>query len=499
MNEELDDELRKRISEVFDHYEEDTTAADEGWLMLREKFPPQKERRIIGVWVWRGAAAAVLLLLCMFGLWLSKRQANENQLAVKPVKPSNQLPAVNNKLPQLPDDSVTQKPVPSPTETFAGNQPQSLDADVPGQKSLYANKKRLDVRWPGSVAEIADDRTYAKLNNPSLPPLAADISTPGSATNQSVNNGLAGNKVPATVNGQQAAGKEPSDFEALEKVKQVLAATIQKDSSAQSIFKKPGMNDLFAREAQERANKPKDDKKTDAEKRIIYSVYAATYVNYAKGSSTQANIGAGFTSDIRLVGNLKLSTGLAIAQNKLDYNAEPTQPGLRTAAIQASRLNADVSTMNAVLPNKISEFAPRNGVSSVSVKGYNVSLTGLDVPINLKYEFNPKKTDSYISAGLSSSTFINETYRYQYDNSLQNAFGLSSEAIPDASSSTSFSRFDFARTLNVAVGVGMPLGKSNRLVIEPFVKYPLSGLGSQDIRFGAGGVNLKLRFQKSNK
>ncbi|XHR95866.1 hypothetical protein ACFJIV_03980 [Mucilaginibacter sp. UC70_90] len=50
------------------------------------------------------------------------------------------------------------------------------------------------------------------------------------------------------------------------------------------------------------------------ERRVKFSVYAATFFNYAKGSQNQVNAGAGFTSDIKLSKNLKLSTGLALAQ-----------------------------------------------------------------------------------------------------------------------------------------------------------------------------------------
>jgi hypothetical protein len=53
--------------------------------------------------------------------------------------------------------------------------------------------------------------------------------------------------------------------------------------------------------------------------------------------------------------------------------------------------------------------------------------------------------------------------------------------------------------LNVSFGMGYPLGKSNRLIIEPFLKYPLDGLGAQQIRFGAGGLNLKINFKGTKK
>lgn len=194
------------------------------------------------------------------------------------------------------------------------------------------------------------------------------------------------------------------------------------------------------------------------------------------------NLGAGFTSDFRITNNLKLSTGVAIGQNSLSYNDNKATPSSgANAAFASSPITA--FTLNAVTALNATR------VENVNRK-YNASLVGLDIPINLKYQFNPQKSDTYVSAGLSSGTFINETYQYVYANA-QNAI--------ENSTHNSFNSFDFAKTLNVSFGVGYPLGKSNRLIVEPFLKYPLDGLGSQQIRFGAGGINLKLNFQSSKK
>jgi hypothetical protein len=52
--------------------------------------------------------------------------------------------------------------------------------------------------------------------------------------------------------------------------------------------------------------------------------------------------------------------------------------------------------------------------------------------------------------------------------------------------------------LNLSFGLTYPVGK-NHLVVEPFLKYPLQGLGEQQIRFGAGGLNLKFNLEPSKK
>jgi hypothetical protein len=66
MDEQLDNELKKRIQEVFENFED--TTADEGWLLLREKFPEEESKRRGLIWFWRGSAAAVLLTFLGIGL-----------------------------------------------------------------------------------------------------------------------------------------------------------------------------------------------------------------------------------------------------------------------------------------------------------------------------------------------------------------------------------------------------------------------------------------------
>ena len=134
-------------------------------------------------------------------------------------------------------------------------------------------------------------------------------------------------------------------------------------------------------------------------------------------------------------------------------------------------------------------------IAAPTFKNYNANLVGLDVPVNLKYEFNPQKNDIYVSAGFSSGTFINESYTYLYS---YPSFNSTEAQTKNETTSKSFNSFYFAKTLNFAVGMGYPFGK-NRLVIEPFLKYPLDGLGSQQLKFGAGGLNLKFNFDGAKK
>jgi hypothetical protein len=477
MSEQLDNELRRRINEVFEHYE-DTAPAQEGWQLLRKKFPQKTQRRIAPLW-W--SAAATLLLLCLFGLWFNNKPTKEEQHAAiknnKPLKPAY-------------TDTITKHaPIQRATKTIAnGQQYTGLKKEQQKGKAIApsaVNNKKVPANIPptGYVDANVEQQLIAATKQNSATP---------------VNNlPVITNNVLVTAKNSTTDSNVNTNSNRAILAQQKATKGITKDSIAANAVKSP-MADYLAKEQQKETSKKLKTEKKVTDKRVLYSVYAATYFNYAEGSKSQMNTGAGFGTDIKLFSNFKLSTGIALAKNTLNYSGQPTQAGILNEAIGVSRAN-DRSSAS---PNS-NVATPALGFSSLTiatdplVAGYDVSLTGLDVPLNIKYEFNPAKTDSYISAGLSSGTFINETYNYRYNNRI-NVSGFSAD-IPDVTTRKSFTRFDFARTLNLSLGMGYQITKNNRLVIEPFLKYPLSGLGSQQIRFGAGGINLRLKFQGTKK
>ncbi|WP_345951665.1 hypothetical protein ABDD95_09570 [Mucilaginibacter sp. PAMB04274] len=491
MSEPLDNELRKRISEVFDNYE-DTAPAEAGWQLLREKLPLEKKRRMAPIW-W--SAAATLLILCLFGLWFYNEPQKADQSFVK-----------TQRKPRTTKDSISRTNI-TPEEiaqyrAAAKDSAQKQYADLqkhnlgPVKRNNFANGNKLSTS-PTSVP--APDK---HLNEPDK--LAQQ---PVSGNSLRYNEGLVNEKQLNKTTNTAIALVPVKKPDSLQTVSSNILAAQQnnvpthsnkinavdiKDSADVS---KSAMSVYLANEQNKGAGKNAKDNNSPADKKVLYSVYAATYFNYAEGSKSQINTGAGFTTDIKLAGNFKLSTGIAIGKNTLNYNGQPAKTGILNEAIGVSRAKASDYPAASAAP--VLGFVGQRVAPDPVVTGYNVSLTGLDVPVNIKYEFNPKKSDSYISAGLSSGTFITETYRYQYDNSA-NVLGFSPE-IPDASTRKSFTQFGFGRMLNISMGIGYQITSSNRLVIEPFFNYPLSGLGSQQIRFGAGGINLRLKFQGAKK
>ncbi len=487
MDDQLDNDLKNRIREVFDNYED--TTADEGWLLLRERFPVEEKKRPV-IWLWRAGAAAAVLLFLGIGTWVFNKQANDNDVAVNPVKIHQQAGPVKHA------DSAAQ--LASASKPSVKNTP--VDTALSTQNSIAPNNpspKKLINNSAASIASIIKPNNNQAFNgqNPatsvttgSNQPLTAP-SKNDATVNTPANQQIANNKpvVPPTakgidsdkINAPKTNDPQYAVAPAATTNTNTVAAVKPADAPKPPTKAKPAANSMEQMFADENRLPKKPEAKPVDGKKVKFGVYAATFFNYAKGSSNQVNAGAGFTSDIKLGSNFKLSTGVALAQNTLKYNSNtpPTENAARTVSYAA--IQAD----NSLVP-----------ASSFPVyKNYNASLVGLDVPINIKYEFNPKRTDAFISAGVSSGTFINEAYTTSYGvphNSL-----LSGNTVQTSEETTrqSFNGFYFARTLNVSVGVGTAVGK-NRLIIEPFLKYPLQGMGAQQIKFGAGGVNLKFNF-----
>jgi len=450
MDDQLDNDLKNRIREVFDNFED--TSADEGWLLLREKFPEEQSKRRALAWLWWSGAAAVLLLFLGVGLWIKNAQDQPKNNLVKIIKHPKHEDLIAKK---------TQK------DTVTSAVP--IKAAPVKEKGIDKNEAAAHNYQAGLVRPAASPNKTG-TQKPARPAYSLPvIDTAGKNTfiaKKSIDS--IKNTISKTAAPQMAVANEPKN----EKPKSLV---IQEKKPEKSIMA------MFNDDKGEKTPKTED---AQLSKKVHFAVYAATYFNYSKGSANQVNVGAGFSSDIKIGNNLKLVTGVSIAQNSLSYSGFPSEAASAKSNLFAPA-PAGSSSMNFT------------ALSSPSVKNYNASLVGLDIPVNLKYEFNPQKTDAYISMGLSSGTFIDEsyTYKYNYPSFLSDKLQQTTD---QTTSGKSFGSFYFAKTLNVAFGIGYPFGK-NRLILEPFLKYPLDGIGSQNLRFGAGGINLKLNFQSSHK
>jgi hypothetical protein len=462
MEDQLDEELRDRIKKVFDEYED--PSGEEGWTLLRKKYPAKDRRPILPLFWW--SAAALLLLALGFGIWKYAGNSQVQNLA------------------------VVKKPTPAQPDKLAAAQPAPVKVTQtapPGTKNTVKHGSAQQT-----LNQVATTRTQLL---PVIPfkPVALSPALQTQTTAQPADQAIASAN-PKTVNGQAIANQPANKTTDSDKTMATRSSQNQLAANQPATQPMQADNGITANQPKKAASMFADNKvvttKRDDGPRVRMGVYAASFVNYAKGSINQTNAGAGFSAEIRIAKNLKVVTGLTLAKNSLSYAG-----GVPTGAAQ-SNLFAPAGGIGSANPSFLSaaSFSSSAAVTVASVpafQNYGVSMFNIDIPVNLKYDFNLKKTSFYLMAGLSSGTFANETYTYSYNYPALPSPSL--QAPHSLSSQRSFDNFYVGKMLNVAFGYGYPIGR-NHIILEPFLKYPLGGVGAQNIRLGTGGINLKLNF-----
>ncbi|WP_421828775.1 outer membrane beta-barrel protein [Larkinella sp.] len=207
----------------------------------------------------------------------------------------------------------------------------------------------------------------------------------------------------------------------------------------------------------------------------IWGVSLAPQSVYAAGSSASPAVGGGLFSEIPISRRFSLSTGLAMAQQKLG-TAEP-----------------EVFVVSTV-PRLVST---------------RIRLTAVDLPVNIRFR-SKKSADLgfYAEAGLSSVAFLNEHYAYTYQQQkevtvvvmgtngqeqMTTQFVTAQETINQAA--PAFRKIYWGRILNLSIGVERRLGARFRLSAEPYLKYPIGPFTRENLLLGSGGVSLRLGFQ----
>lgn len=470
MYDQFDKKLAERIKYVFDAYEDDSY--DIGWKELRKRYPASKKRRSLIYWMSTAAAIAVLAL----GTWLYEKQGKETETIARTEKP---------KLP-VPKESVRDT---RGWKALHGQKPTTyMEDDLANASTGRKGKERLlqDGTEPSATSAETSPRAALFSN------LIADKANNSTRGNESLNHELGSDNlgdVTATAkNTAQTSTGEP--VEKMAEIKtgpakttvtgSVHAAENGESEKAVAPLSQEEYNRLQGERLANIKNIPsvKETREKQAAK-VSLGFFAGSYMNYAEGSKGGMNAGVGLSSEIGITKRLRLSTGVALARNTLKYDK----------MIPSQAADVFLATPSQSETLLASTFQAKTSSLSYSINGYDASLLGLDFPVDVKYMLMENKRELYVVAGLSSNLFLDEAYTYNYE------YNTNSNDYPNEKTTGSTNTFDFARMLNLSIGFGYPVGKQNKLSFEPFVKYPLGGLGSQDIRFGSAGLNLKLSFR----
>ena len=202
--------------------------------------------------------------------------------------------------------------------------------------------------------------------------------------------------------------------------------------------------------------------------------------NQDNGSSNVGFTG-GLTIEIPISNKFDINTGVFYADQKLNLNQSST-----------------------LYSNGISA---KNNIQLIDEEAV---IKGIEIPLNVKYNFSVAKKDFFITVGVTSTSYIKENIESNYlvngrtETRSQDYLGnnivkyelvkTNSKITTPANSST----FNFANYFNLSLGVKLPINKERQdIVIAPYFKYSLKPLTKQQIDFNSGGVHLRYYFSFS--
>ncbi|MEN8122386.1 MAG: hypothetical protein ABFS35_18720 [Bacteroidota bacterium] len=221
--------------------------------------------------------------------------------------------------------------------------------------------------------------------------------------------------------------------------------------------------------------------KKERNSKFDFAVAVASMYSYSQSSTEgDVNLGGGFTASYNISDKLSVSSGMLIAQQSLDYNYSRTSD--KVFASSPSFYDANTTL-----------------VSEPATATSRIEFVGIDIPLNVKL----KLKKFIISTGVSSLLFVSEKRIYSSNaivlntefNAQTNSYETfnSVENFQSEERSDAFGRMDFASLLNLSIGYEVPL-KRGGIILEPFIKYPLSKVSSANMKIGSGGLSLHYCF-----
>ena len=221
-----------------------------------------------------------------------------------------------------------------------------------------------------------------------------------------------------------------------------------------------------------------DQKKRNS--KFDFAVAIASMYSYStQGAEGNINMGGGFTTSYNISEKFSISSGLMIAQQSLSYRGNNEG----TNMVYSNTLMDSKTTM------------VNNPASAES----RIEFVGIDIPLNIKY----KLKRLIVTTGISSLVFVSEKRTYSANATVYNTSFNSAtnnyetvktiENFQIEDKSPSFNRFDFASLFNMAVAYEFPLKKGS-MMLEPFIKYPIGEISSENLKIGSAGLSLHYYF-----
>lgn len=224
-----------------------------------------------------------------------------------------------------------------------------------------------------------------------------------------------------------------------------------------------------------------DDKsiKKEIKKPVKIGLNVSPMINMiAENSNSNIGFSSGVSVEIPILKKFDVFTGILYTNQKFD--------------IQNELLSSSESLDNV-------------GIQQTSLEA---TVNGIEIPLNIKYNFAISKKNVFVSAGFSSTSYFKESTKIDYirNTTIENTFQDSAgnniiQYRVEQSSETIISKenpdegFDFASMLNFSFGMEFPVNKKRQsLVIEPYFKYSLNTITIKEFDYSSAGFYLRYNF-----
>jgi len=480
MKENFDNKFSQKVKEVFENRQEPYNPED--WEKLKAKKDKHKDRFLF--WLF-GKSAAVILLFIIIGGTGGVVLYNMLQNTTTPINNEGEIIIGNTNSNKNTKDSITPDSLRNPIHnSYKRNIENTINES---KNNITKTDGKNDIKNNGKVDDISNKRNLNNLNQIIKKRKVNESNTIVSIqqknnnqdkkllSEQTTNSSVEKDSVDAQINKAKIAVIEQESSESLKNLQNIdsltstdklLIADSNKSIRLDSLPKKD--INLVLEEI------PRGKSKNNS---VTFGVAVSPIINYDQANqSPNIGFGGGVLLEIPFFKNFDIYTGLLVTNQKINFQE-----------------------------NTLLEIA-----SGIQLKSKEAVLTGLDIPINLKYNFVMNKNKMFVAAGLSSVTFLKENVEstFQVSNTVlietvdnfgnpiilsnvENTFEKETETLG------SFNNFHFGKIINLSFGVELPFKKKRQsLIIEPYFKYSLGSLTSEQINFSSGGINLKLNFNK---
>ncbi|HQS07012.1 MAG TPA: hypothetical protein PLT16_15415, partial [Daejeonella sp.] len=117
----------------------------------------------------------------------------------------------------------------------------------------------------------------------------------------------------------------------------------------------------------------------------------------------------------------------------------------------------------------------------------------IDIPLNMTLLISKtKKTGIIASAGLSSYIMLSEKYNFIYN---------ATPSYPSAGRKYTINNANqhIMSIVNLSIGIEKPIDNQSSIVIQPYAKLPLSGIGQGETELKSFGIGFQLNYSMKKK